>query len=48
VIPLGPLSAQGTRSVPVPFPKHFPVPWAIPLQALIGGRLTNVEVVDVR
>jgi len=48
VAPLGVLPASGNVAVPITLPPGFPVPLAVPMQALIGTKLSNLEIVWIR
>ena len=45
---LGVLPASGSLGFPIALPKAFPAPAAVPMQALIGARLTVLETVILR
>lgn len=48
LVPLGRVPGTGLILFPVKLPAGFPAPVSIPMQALIGSTLSNLEVLEVR
>ncbi|MBN2491575.1 MAG: hypothetical protein JXQ29_12065 [Planctomycetes bacterium] len=48
ILALGALPASGSLAVPITLPASFPAPLPVPMQALIGTKLSNLEIASIR